>query len=193
MRTKKFLTALLISSALTAAVAGAAYASGSGEKHEDAREIASITAAPVTLRQAIETAEKESRGQTLEAEAEREDGRLVYEISTLADGKVHEFMIDPQSGAVLEREIEAAEEDELPSGSVVGITAAMTAAEAAGKGQAIEAELELEDGRALYEVEVLSGESITEVLVDAKSGEVLALDDRRHDDKGYDDKDHDDD
>ena len=193
MRTKKFLTALLISSALTAAVAGAAYASGSGEKHEDAREIASITAAPVTLRQAIETAEKESRGQTLEAEAEREDGRLVYEISTLADGKVYEFMIDPQSGAVLDKEIEAAEDDELPAGSIVEITAAMTAAEAAGNGHAIEAELETKDGRALYEVEVLSGQSIATILVDATSGEVLALEDSRHNDKDHDDKGYDDD
>ena len=193
MRTNSFPTALLISSALTAAVAGAAYASGSGEKHEDAREIASITAAPVTLRQAIETAEKESRGQTLEAEAEREDGRLVYEISTLADGKVYEFMIDPQSGAVLDKEIEAAEDDELPAGSIVEITAAMTAAEAAGNGQAIEAELETKDGRALYEVEVLSGQSIATILVDATSGEVLALEDSRHNDKDHDDKGYDDD
>ena len=175
------------------AVAGAVYASGSGEKHEDAREIASITAAPVTLRQAIETAEKESRGQTLEAEAEREDGRLVYEISTLADGKVYEFMIDPQSGAVLDKEIEAAEDDELPAGSIVEITAAMTAAEAAGNGQAIEAELETKDGRALYEVEVLSGQSIATILVDATSGEVLALEDSRHNDKDHDDKGYDDD
>ena len=183
MRTNTFPTALLISSALTAAVAGAAYASGGGERHADAREIAALTPAPVTLRQAIGTAETESRGRALEAEAEREDGRLVYEVTTLVDGKLHELTIDAQSGAVLEREVEAAEDDELPAGKIVDIATAMAAAEAAGNGQAIEAEFETEDGRALYEVEVMSGQSITTILVDAKSGQVLALEDGRHDDR----------
>ena len=191
MRTKAFLTALLASSALTAAVTGAVYASGSGKDHADAREIAALAAAPVTLTQAIGTAEKESGGQALEAEAEREDGRLVYEVTTLVDGKLYEFEIDPQSGAILEKEVEEAEDDEVPTGKIIDIATAMTAAEAAGNGQAIEAEFETEDGRALYEVEVMSGQSVTKILVDAESGQVVALEGSRHDDT-YDDKEDDD-
>ncbi len=100
-------------------------------------------------------------------------------------------MIDPQSGAVLDREVEEAEEDDLVTGNVVEIIDAMAAAEAASNGKAIEAELEMEDGQAVYEVEVVSNDVLTTVLVDATSGQVIALD--AEDDGDDDDEDHDDD
>ena len=116
----------------------------------------------------------------------------MYEITTLAGGKIHEFMIDPQSGAVLDREVEEAEKDDLVAADVVEILKAMAAAEATGNGRAIEAELEMADGQIVYEVEVASHDDLTTVLVDATSGQVIALDAGDHDDDDdQDDDDHD--
>jgi uncharacterized membrane protein YkoI len=189
MKTNKILVALLATGALAAATG--VYASSDGGKDDEAREIDAVMTAPVSLAQAIATAEKESQGRTLEAGAEEEDGRVLYEVTTLADGKIYEFMIDPQSGAVLDREVEEAEQDDLVTGNVVEILNAMAAAETASNGTAIEAELEMEDGQAVYEVEVASGDVLTTVLVDAMSGQVIALDDENHDENH--DEDHDDD
>jgi uncharacterized membrane protein YkoI len=191
MKTNKILAALLATGVLAAATTGGVYASSDSSKDDEAREIDAVMTAPVSLAQAIATAEAESQGRTLEAGAEDEDGRVLYEVTTLADGKIHEFMIDPQSGAVLDREVEEAEEDDLVTGNVVEIIDAMAAAEAASNGKAIEAELEMEDGQAVYEVEVVSNDVLTTVLVDATSGQVIALD--AGDDDDDDDEDHDDD
>jgi uncharacterized membrane protein YkoI len=167
MKTNKILAALLASSALTAAATGGVYASSDSGKAE-------------------------SQGRALEAGAEDEGGRVLYEVTTLAGGKIHEFMIDPQSGAVLDREVEEAEKDDLVAADVVEILKAMAAAEAAGNGRAIEAELEMADGQIVYEVEVASHDDLTTVLVDATSGQVIALDAGDHDDDDdQDDDDHD--
>lgn len=195
MKTNIFLAALLASGALAAATTGGVYGANDNDKEDEAREIDAVMTAPVSLAQAIATAEAESQGRTLEAGAEDEDGRILYEVETLAGGKIHEFMIDPQSGAVIDKEVEAVEEGELVAGNVVEILTAMAAAEAASNGKAVEAELEMEDGQAVYEVEVASSDVLTTVLVDAMSGQVIALDapdhDGDHDDD--DDDDHDDD
>lgn len=194
MKTNMILAALLATGALAAATG--VYADSGNGNDDEAREIDVVMTAPVSLAQAIATAEAESQGRTLEAGAEDEDGRVLYEVTTLAGGKIHEFMIDPQSGAVLDREVEEAEEDDLVAGNVVEIVNAMAAAEAASNGKAIEAELEMEDGQAVYEVEVASNGVLTTVLVDAMSGQVIALDAADHDedhDEDDDDDDHDDD
>lgn len=189
MKTNKILAALLASSALTAAATGGVYASSDSGKDDEAREISTVMTAPVSLAQAIGTAEAESQGRALEAGAEDESGRVLYEVTTLAGGKIHEFMIDPESGAVLDREVEEAEKDDLVAADVVEILKAMAAAEAAGNGRAIEAELEVADGQIVYEVEVASHDDLTTVLVDATSGQVIALDAGDHDDDDDDDND----
>ncbi|MGJ3264183.1 MAG: PepSY domain-containing protein [Salinarimonas sp.] len=46
-------------------------------------------------------------GRVIEVELEREDGRLVYEITLVApDGRVRELVVDAASGRVLEVEID---------------------------------------------------------------------------------------
>ena len=61
MKTNKILAALLASSALTAAATGGVYASSDSGKDDEAREISTVMTAPVSLAQAIGTAEAESQ------------------------------------------------------------------------------------------------------------------------------------
>lgn len=176
MQTKTILTALLGSTAVAATAMGAVYAAGnSASADDDAQALAAVTTAPVSLMQAIDTAEAATGGRTLEAEAEAENGQVLYEIATLVAGEIHEVTIDPQTGTILKTEIEPAEADELPPDGSVEIAAAISAAEAAGDGTVIEAEFETEDGRAVYEVEVAGNDTLLEVTVDAATGDVLSV------------------
>ena len=176
MQTKTFLTALLGSAAVAATAIGGVYAAGDNAlADDDAQALAAVTTAPVSLTQAIDTAEAETRGRALEAEAEAEHGQVLYEISTLVAGEVHEVTIDPQTGTILKTEIEAAEAGEVPPDGSMEIAVAIAAAEAAGSGTAIEAEFEIEDGMAVYEVEVAGNDTVVEVTVDAATGDVLSI------------------
>ena len=176
MQTKTILTALLGSAAMATVAAGTVYAAGgSARADDDAQALAAVTTAPVSLMQAIDMAEAATQGRTLEAEAEAGNGQVLYEIGTLVDGEVHEVTIDPQTGTILKTEIEPAEADEVPPDGSVEIAAAISAAEAAADGTAIEAEFETEDGLAIYEVEVAGNETLLEVTVDATTGDVLSV------------------
>jgi len=69
------------------------------------------------------------------------------------------------------------------------LTATLSLEEAIGKakakfpGQVLETELEREEGQAVYEIEIASTTGVvTEVKVDAQSGEVLSSDIEDHDD-----------
>ena len=81
MKSNTFLATVLASSVLAAAAAGGVYAAG---KDDEAREIGAVMSAPVSLPQAIDIAEAESRGRTLEAGAEDKHGRVSYKVTTVA-------------------------------------------------------------------------------------------------------------
>ena len=103
MNTKTLVAALFGSTALVVSATGALYAATGSDGHDTGAGTAAMVAeAPISLRDAIATAEQESMGRVIEAEAEDEDGRLVYEVTTVADGQLHEVLIDPQGGGVLE-------------------------------------------------------------------------------------------
>lgn len=178
MQTKTVLAALFGTTALIATTAGGVYAAGTAgdDDTHDAQVVEAALAAPIGLVQAIEAAETATGGRTLEAEVEAEDGRVFYEIETLIDGQIHEVAIDPQTGGLLTTQIETAESDDLPPDGAIDIKTALAAAEVAGNGTVIEAEFEIENGQAIYDVEVAGDDGILSVTVDAASGEVMTVD-----------------
>ncbi|RMH32279.1 MAG: hypothetical protein D6690_14070 [Nitrospirae bacterium] len=83
-----------------------ALSSGKEEKHADLSPIA------ITLEQAIQTAKTTVPGRVLEAELEKEDGKVVYEVDIAgADGNIHELTVDADSGKVLKNEVEDEDHD----------------------------------------------------------------------------------
>ena len=76
-----------------------------------------------------------------------------------------------------------ASEDErdgaLLSQAKIGIAQAIAAAEQHAKGRALRAELENENGVAVYGVEVLDGAKAMDVKVDARDGKVLGMQEER--------------
>ena len=62
-----------------------------------------VEAAPtrITIGQAIVIAEEEVSGEAIEAELEKEDGRLVYDVDVKTSRGKMEVVIDPETGNVL--------------------------------------------------------------------------------------------
>lgn len=63
---------------------------------------------------------------------------------------------------------------QAPGGQVIGLPRAVQVAEATTKGRALEAELDYEKGRLVYEVKAAAKGGVHEVHIDAMSGEVVA-------------------
>ena len=161
--------------------AGGAFASNHGGRNADTetKEIEAVRTAPVSLPQAIATAETQSNGRALSAEAEDTGSGVLYEVTTFAGGKIVEFQIDPQTGNVVKTEDEQARGDDAEEYAGAGqltttLTAAIASAEQATGGKAIEAGLDDDNGNALYEVEVAAADgTIHKAHVDAASGQVV--------------------
>lgn len=68
----------------------------------DKRRATQLAAAKVSLSEALAIAEKEMGGKAVEIKIERDDGRYIYEVTTIQPGLEHEFEIDMASGRILD-------------------------------------------------------------------------------------------
>lgn len=180
---KKMLKRKMILATTAATIAlrggGVLAASQSGKSNDEAKEIEAVRAAPVSLPQAIATAEQQSNGRAVSAEAEERGSGVLYQIRTIAGDKVVEFRIDPQTGNVVKTEDEKVEDDDADEYAGVGqlqttLAAAIASAEQATGGKAMEAALDQEDGKALYQIELAAADgTIQKAYVDAASGQVV--------------------
>lgn len=107
--TRKTLMLGLSAAALVsaAAIGGAALAANPVNTHDDERgEIAAVTAAPVSLVQAVSLAEQQSGGKAMEASFDDESGNL-WEVETVANGRVQTYTVNMTSGAISAQAAEA--------------------------------------------------------------------------------------
>jgi len=147
-----------------------------------------VQTAKHSLIDAIITAEKQANGFATEAELEIEGGKAVYEIETVSKFGPIEARIDADTGIVLEAKPEDRDDVQLAVIEALPqrMIAAIEAAEATTGGTAMEAELESENNRRVFEVELASSDGqITRAIVDAQTGEVQASfkdEDGEHDD-----------
>lgn len=156
---------------------GVAFAEINGSKgHADERaEAALVHRAMHSLADAIITAEKRANGFATEAELEIENGKAVYEIETVSKFGSFEAKIDADTGIVLEVkpedsiDIQLAVIEALP----LSVQNAIKAAEADTDAKAMEAELDIENGRLVFEVKLASSDGqTTYAIVDAHTAEV---------------------
>jgi uncharacterized membrane protein YkoI len=180
MLKRKIILATTATAIALGAGGGVFAASQSGKSTDDeAREIEAVRAAPVSLPQAIATAEKQSNGRAVSAEAEENGSGVLYEVTTIAGEKIVEFQIDPQTGNVVKTEDERVQGDDADEYAgaaqlTTTLAAAIASAEQATGGKAIEAGLDDEDGKALYEVELAAADGmIRKAYVDTASGKVV--------------------
>ena len=154
-----------------------------GQSKFEAQEIATVAKAPVSLDRAIAIAESKASGRALAAKAEEHKGAITYRVATVAQGKLYVQWIDPQSGALIATEnegaIERASNDEwgadykLLTQQKTSLTLAVTAAETATGGKAVQADFNNENGRPEFHVEIASNGKVEKAVVDSASGKVV--------------------
>lgn len=170
----------------------------------------------LTEQEATDIATAEVDGTVLEVELEREDGTPVYEFEIEStDGTVQEVAVHADEGTVLEVETEDGDEegeedgkeddemedteddreddaeDESVPASEVSLTEAEATDIATGEvdGTVLEVELEHEDGRPVYEVEIEgTGATVSEVVVHADDGAVLDVETESEDEEAEEDE-----
>lgn len=143
---------------------------------------ATAQAGAVTMSRAIEVAQGRIDGGVLEAELETEGGAEVYEIDIVRGSDIHEVSVDARTGEIV------SETEQRLDSFVSGIFQddALSAAEAARAtlvgalaglerdGARIEElDLDEEDDRWLYEVEMEDASGGREIWIDAATGEIV--------------------
>lgn len=131
----------------------------------------------VSLEEAIEISDGETGGGTIhQIGMDWSDGAWVWEIDTMADGQEWELEINATTGEVREddRDDEDDDERQLELDSVIGHAEAMEIAASEVSGPVTQWELDWDDGRQEYKVEI---QDDVDVTIDALSGEILEIDD----------------
>lgn len=148
-------------------------------------EVRAAQASKITLKQAINIANKQVSGTLISAEFDDDDSQAkggVYEIKFNTNTHNHEVKVDALTGKII-----STETDRLDSGDIadfktmkqakVTITNAMSIAEKNTSGRVMEIEFKNDrdhvDHASYYEVEVLKQDQIIELNIDAKTGKVF--------------------
>lgn len=127
--------------------------------------------AKVTISQAVEAAEAKG-GKATEVEYSDDNGGR-WEVKVVAEGKLTEYYVDPNSGQVTGQEEQTFEKyftmlkPENYAKAQTQLKGAIAAAEAFAKGKAVDAEVERDSDAVKYEITVATADGNKDVNVDA--------------------------
>ena len=148
-------------------------------------EVKAAQASKISLKQAITLASKEASGTLVSAEFDDDDDKAqggVYEIEFSTDSTNYEIKIDAMTGSIISTETERLDSGDVNDYNIqrkakVHIMDAMSKAEKNTSGQVMEIEFKnnrhYDDHHTYYEVEVLKGNQIIELNIDADTGVVF--------------------
>jgi len=186
---KKWLAIPALAGALVLVVGGVAMAGNTGER---------LTVAPkglLSVAEAEAIAVKSVGGKVTEIELDRERSVNIYEVEVKSDGVEYDLDIDARTGKVLRTERDDNDNDNddfddhdsddkviVSDGKFITEKAAIEIAMKQAKGTVTEVELDEDDGRVIYEIEIKDGKYDYDFYIDATSGEVLKFEKDRDDD-----------
>ena len=151
----------------------------------------SLAAAPkglLSVAEAEAIAVKSVGGKVTEIELDRENSGNIYEVEVKSDGVEYDLDIDAKTGKVLRTDNDDFDDDNyddkviVSDGNLITEKAAIEIAMKQAKGTATEVELDEDDGRVIYEIEIKDGKYDYDFDIDAISGEVLKFEKDRDDD-----------
>lgn len=161
---------------------------GEDQARECAEAKIALGEAQLTMEEAIETALTElPDGKAVEAEIDLAADGAVFEVEIISGGKHMEVTLDALDGRIKEveeedeeSEEEAEREEEMAEtgAAQAKITLGQALAAALEKvpgGKAFEAAAERDGDKLVFEIELLAGDQVTEVEVDAATGKVLKI------------------
>lgn len=165
---------LAFAAAITSAVASA------GWHGDDDRKSLTASAVSLDAMQAMNIATQQVQGTVLEAELDREDGKLIYEVEVATQNGVTEFEIDANTGEILNTENEKLrghDKKELAAlnKAKLSMMQAIEAAKTMQPGKIVAVEIDRDDNQTLYEFEIVKDNGMYELEMDANSGELVKL------------------
>ncbi|HLR74314.1 MAG TPA: PepSY domain-containing protein [Virgibacillus sp.] len=130
----------------------------------------------IDVHDAVEFALKEFTGTVTEIELDEDDGRFIYEIEIKSGNEKAEFDIDVYTGEILSIEIENKRKQQLPDESkLIHVNEAIDIALNEFSGTITDLELDKDDGRYIYEIDIQSGHEEVELDIDAYTGKILSI------------------
>jgi uncharacterized membrane protein YkoI len=145
-------------------------------------DVAGFQHAKISLDQAITAAEKASGGKTIDASFQMMNGKSGYAVTVLANSKMKDFWVDPQSGVATPQTKLTTAELNQQAMDKAGFSAvhsaketlpqAIALAEQHSGGKAIDAMIEKRDSKLAYDIQVVKGGKLNSVWVDPASGQV---------------------
>lgn len=150
---------------------------------------------PEVKNEAIRIIEEEQGGQVTEVEYEHDDGQSKYEIEYNKDGESYEVDVDANSGKVMKTEIDDRDDDDWDDdrnddrdddvkkannngkkqSNIISTNKAIEIALQKQAGQVTEVELDEDDGKLIYEIEIETKKGEVEIEIDAKTGKILKV------------------
>ena len=185
---KRILASGVLSAALL--IGGAAAFTGA-ESTVEASQLSSTstststsTSKMITVEQAKEAALKEVQGTIDDIDLEKENGKVYYEVEIESGKADATVLIDAYTGKVLN--VSKDLDFEVPASEAVVKVSIEQATQIALKqldnSKVISTELDLDDGRYEYEIELVNNKYEAEVTIDANTGDILSVDIDREDD-----------
>lgn len=129
---------------------------------------------PVTAEQAVQIGQDTVGGELLHIEIDHDDDRWEWNLEFAVDGQEHDLEIDATTGEVTERD----DDDDSVDDPTVDVTDPLPYAEAMDlalaevDGRVSGWELDSDDDRIRYQIDIETGDDDTEVDVDVETGEV---------------------
>jgi uncharacterized membrane protein YkoI len=167
---------------ICACVSGIACADTDDEKAEHDTAKAVLAKAKIDIVKALETAQVGNpTGKPFYASTASEDNLLLFEVQLLVDGSVIEVTINAVTGGVEMAEPGEEDDDFEESKKVLAeskTSFAQAIATAQGKvedGKPFEVWTDIEDGKSIIGVELLAGDRVKSVEIDALTGKVVKV------------------
>ncbi|KZS45905.1 peptidase M4 [Paenibacillus glucanolyticus] len=178
----------------------AVQAAGS-EKAPAAKTQAAAKQQLIGMEKAEQLALAAASGKVESIDIDRKKGKLVYDVEIQQKNRDVDVWIDAYTGKSLgvrvDQDDDDNDRDNIPANLIGAGKASAIAVQHVKGGTAVEVDLDQDDGKWVYDVEVKTAKGSSEVEVHAVSGKVIKAENEKHDDHDDDDdhhgRDHDDD
>lgn len=127
--------------------------------------------------EAIGLAQEQFPGTVIELERDKNNGRTIFEIELVGNGEKAELELDAMNGKVISLKIKSDKKAESKyGGAPIDMAEAIRIALSKFSGIVDDVELEIDNGRFAYEVEIINNGREAEMLIDGHTGEILEYD-----------------
>ena len=147
---------------------------------EHVSKAVAVEQSKVSLDEAIKIAQGSAQGDLIEVEFDQKDHSAMgkYEIEFVNGDHKIEVKIDANTGEIIKTKEKRLDKDDLGEYNTMkqaglSLTDAMHKAVQTVDGHVVEAEFDVEDGQAMYEIEIAKGDQVHKLVIDATSGDVV--------------------